>query len=184
MYIVKPGLLVALHVVAAFAQTGEINGRILTDSGQPVRGAVVSYSRLVAPRGVEAPLDALGRLGRNRQLHPQETAAQGLWVICASLAGSELLDPCPVVRQPHQCRGPGPTRSPRPGVRVVMPTRGQTFHVRLEDDEGLLPGKAKGRAENEVIVALLAKRGVFTLPVVSNDSAGRTHVVAVPSTSR
>lgn len=174
--ILGPALAVSM-VAWAELPTGRIEGKLQTESGEPVVGAVVT----AAPR--QAPAD--GSLGRPFQaisgadgtfVLPQVPA--NVYWICANLAGSQLLDPCSWSAEPPSVDiSDGSTRSE---INIIL-QQGAFAYIRVQDAKRALQiDKKTGRASSALMIGVFGPRGMARARQVLDDDQGHTFRILVP----
>lgn len=188
-------VLAALSGLSGFAQTrvsgsesgaGQIHGQVADSSRRALPGAQIVAEMLFDQNGVRV-------MGWSRTVFAKGPRGEfafvsmpaGVYRVCASIAGSDLLPTCEWADQETTVSlNAGQLWS---GLRLRMET-GQRIHVRIDDPSGLLrpkdvPGNGKGPQKRKtagVIVGVYWK-GVFHAgQLAAEDHKGESHLITAP----
>jgi hypothetical protein len=164
--------------------TGTIQGRVQTEAGKPVAGALVT----AAPK--KAPAD--GSLGKPFHVVSKpdgtfvfEQIPGNTYWLCARLSGSELLDPCAWSTTPPTVDISDGTPSKDTAITLK---EGAFIHVRVTDPSHLVStpssasnGKADVKTKSTpLLLQVLGPRGLRQLQRVFDDDDGHVYRILVP----
>lgn len=173
-----------LSCQAASTSAG-ISGVVSDSSGQPIPGAVVTYRRLPAyirtPNGrpmlkpgevsafSSATSDANGR-------HSAQGIPDGDYVVCASVPGQPVLDPC-LWQTPPTVKLQGGSA---PAENLTL-SKGVFLKVHVNDPTQALPSNS-ATSDNPLISlgAMFGSGGYLPAPQVSTDASGKDYAIAIP----
>jgi hypothetical protein len=158
------------------AQTASVSGAVVDDKGHAVPGAILTLGRTIGAKSSTlfnprtAVSDASG-------LFVFSKLPPGLYRVCASVLGSDLLDPCEWFPNPPAVfLQAGQSSS---GLWVEM-KHGKLLDIRLDDATHSLKPNAVGVVNNIAIVRAVSSRGFHVMPKVAEDADGQNHTIAVP----
>lgn len=185
-------VIAAGQTVSLWAQPSsqELNGRVVDHGGAPVPGARVRAVLLAAgvpsAATVGPTTPALPPRGRSVKAaaggdgtFSLTSVPAGLYQICVSVPGKELLDPCVwrTTPAPVLVGGGGAAATGRTTVQLL---RGAELRIRVEDPDKLLAAAEKS-GKGHVLVGASGPNGMFVpARVAVEDAKGRTYTVAIP----
>ncbi|MCC6540115.1 MAG: carboxypeptidase regulatory-like domain-containing protein [Bryobacterales bacterium] len=184
LFLVRAMLGVAAMAASAWAQ---ISGRVVDHNGAPVPQARVRVVPLANLPAAGAPPAAANSASRSPaaalSAGPDGAFASGnlpagLYRLCASAAGKELLDPC--LWESRPTAPVAVNGNPRTGLSVQL-LRETTLSIRVDDATKAIAA-AERSGQGHLLVGVWAANGGFhPARPATDDATGRTYSIALPA---
>ena len=102
----------------------------------------------------------------------------GVYRVCPSLSGSDLLNPCEWFTKPPLAVLTA--QRPRADMPDIVMKRGKYVNIQITDPDGKLKDNGKGGRDHFVSVAVVSARGEHYASTVAEGNSGQSHILAVP----
>lgn len=165
-----------LHGQAQDPLTASIAGFLVDDRGHTLGGAQLNAVRVTGAR-LTTPFSSRTTSSDGAGFFTFKSLPQGLYRVCASIPGTDLLDPCEWSSRPPSVflqAGKAST-----GLWVEM-AHGKLVNIRIVDQGQSLKADSNGHNNHQAIVRLRSPGKFHPMPKSTEDSNGQSHTIAVP----
>ena len=161
-------------------QSSSIAGSVLDQNAKPVRGAQVVLRRISGPKRAKILLPP-NLLSDSNGAFKAVSLPSGTYQGCASLVGTNLLNPCEWLQNPPTITvGVGEAKT---NLQINMKL-GKQLNVRLDDGQQMLKVPVQGHpgeTVKPVLVQVSSPYGLHLPHTVANDASGQTYTWTVPA---
>jgi hypothetical protein len=156
---------------------GRVEGKIVTEDGQPVKGAYLVASQRPGSQGPVARKKGAAS-GADGSFSVQDVPP-GIYTLCTQASDKELLDPCRWSAAPPSVTvGAGQTVT---GLEIRL-KQGVTLRVSITDPSKHLAAHEGKTAGAHLLVGVFTADGVFhAAPKVTGGAAARVYSLVVPA---